>query len=177
MASPGCQYRAASCDLSWMSISVSGSRPKQAWTSSARIAATLSQTEEPAARQWTTARPGRRGRISRTAQVVGLTDDRRVTGAFVVADPMIRLFACVDRLGSLGGVLFQLGGRGEDGMRPPLVLEAERASLLLCEGGEGRAGERPDEKQGQRERKSDHENYHVQRATNRSSPSWYGHVA
>src|SRR5207245_8706957 len=153
-----------------MSISVSGSRPPQARTTSARIAATLSQAAEPAARKWTTARPGRRGRISWTAQVVGVTDDRRLTGAFVVADPVIRLFAYVDRLGSLGGVLFQLRGRGEDGRRPPLILEAERASLLLCEGGESRAGERPDEQQGQRERKSDHANYNVQRATTRSSP-------
>ena len=45
---------------------------------------------------------------------------------------------------------------------PPLVLEVERPNFLPCEGGGHRDGERPDEKQGQRESRSDHEDYHLQ---------------
>ena len=83
----------------------------------------------------------------------------------------------IDRLGSLGSVCLHVGRRSENGGRPWLVLEAERPNFFMCEGGERRAGQRPDQKQGQRELKSDHKSYQVQRARNDSGSPGYGHVA
>jgi hypothetical protein len=82
----------------------------------------------------------------------------------------------IDRLGSVGSVCLHVRRRSENGGRRRLVLEAERPNLFACEGGERRAGQRPDQKQGQGELKSDHESYQVQRATNESVSPGYGHV-
>ena len=83
----------------------------------------------------------------------------------------------IDRLGSLGSVFLHVRSRNENGGRPWLVFEAERPNFLPCEGGERRADQRPDQKQGQRELQSDHESYQVQRARNQSVSPGYGHVA
>ena len=68
----------------------------------------------------------------------------------------------IDRLGSLGSVFLHVRSRSENGGRRWLVLEAERPNFFACEAGERRADQRPDQKQGQRELKSDHESYQVQ---------------
>ena len=83
----------------------------------------------------------------------------------------------IDRLGSLGSVFLHVGSRNENGGRPWLVFEAERPNSFPCEGGERRADQRPDQKQGQRELKSDHESYQVQRPRNQSVSPGYDHVA
>jgi hypothetical protein len=74
----------------------------------------------------------------------------------------------IDRLGSLGSVCLHVTSRCENSGRRWLVLEAERPNIFACEGGERRADQRPDQKQGQGELKSNHESYQVQRATNES---------
>ena len=83
----------------------------------------------------------------------------------------------IDRLGRVGSFCLHGRSRSENGGRPWLVLEAERPNFCPCQGGEGRADQRPDQKQGQGELKSDHESYQVQRATNDSGSTGYGHVA
>jgi hypothetical protein len=83
----------------------------------------------------------------------------------------------IDRLGSLGSVFLHVRSRNENGGRPWLVFEAERPNSFPCEGGERRADQRPDQKQGQRELKSDHESYQVQRPRNQSVSPGYGNAA
>jgi hypothetical protein len=83
----------------------------------------------------------------------------------------------IDRLGSLGNVCLHVRSRSENGGRRWLVLETEGPNLFACEGGERRADQRPDQKQGQGELKSDHESYQVQRARNDSVSPGYGHLA